>query len=375
MKKLIASIIVSSFIFCALMLSHPALAQNAMLGVNAPMGSMSVDQQNATLNDLHNSGIHFIRAGITPDDKGIDFARRAQAQGIKILWLVPIQFHPGAPTIPYPNAYNVWGGPGLSSADAGVFRSYFQPLLAKLEAAGITFAGFELGNEINSGPFNSDFVFTPPLPGQAKLFGYNDLVSNPQAQPAAKGFLQYLKLLAVLKDVRDHSALNQHTPIVSAGLVGTEEPEGPLGTGHRLNGASTNATIEFLRANGLDRLVDVYGIHFYPWSDNPGNTSSAAKRMNKLKQYDLAQCRPGGSASGKPCWVTEWGFTNTDDSCPIHEANQISLVREMMNDFRSYVQQRTLIGINYFAWLDKTYGVWRCNGLTETGRAALTPFK
>jgi len=278
--------------------------------------------------------------------------------------------------MPYPNAYNVWGGHPLSSADPDQFRSYFQPLLAKLEAAGITLAGFELGNEINSAPFNPDFSLSPPSPGQAKLFNYSDLVSDPQAQAAAKGFLQYLKLLAVLKDVRDHSTLNQHTPIISAGLVGTEEPEGFLGAGHKLNGASTNATIEFMRANGLDRLVDAYGIHVYPWNDNPGNPSSAAKRKSKLEQYDLAQCQPQGSTSGKPCWLTEWGFANKDDSCPVQETNQVALVHEMMNDFRPYVQQKSLLGIIYYAWLDKSenFGVYRCNNLTETGRAALVPF-
>ena len=60
-----------------------AQTQDLILGVNASMGSLSVEQQNAILAELHTAGIHYIRAGITPDDKGIDLAKRAQAQGIR----------------------------------------------------------------------------------------------------------------------------------------------------------------------------------------------------------------------------------------------------------------------------------------------------
>lgn len=47
-----------------------------------------------------------------------------------------------------------------------------------------------------------------------------DLINDPEGQQIAKGLLQYVKSLAVLKDNRDHSKLNQHTPILSAGAAG-----------------------------------------------------------------------------------------------------------------------------------------------------------
>ena len=47
---------------------------------------------------------------------------------------------------------------------------------------------------------------------------------DPEGQQIAKGLLQYVKSLAVLKDNRDHSKLNQHTPILSAGLADLETP-------------------------------------------------------------------------------------------------------------------------------------------------------
>jgi hypothetical protein len=145
----------------------------------------------------------------------------------------------------------VWAEPAISLADPGQFRAYFAPLLAKFEANHIEFAGFELGNELNMTPFNGEF----PVPGQGKQFGLNDLYHDPEAQQIAKGYLQYLKVLAVLKDIRDHSRVNRHTPIMTAGFGAYEAPEGsfppPAKPGTQTDMVSINATIEFMRANGL----------------------------------------------------------------------------------------------------------------------------
>jgi probable addiction module antidote protein len=64
----------------------------------------------------------------------------------------------------------------------------------------------------------------------------------------------------------------------------------------------------------LDKLVDGYGLHFYP------NQKTAAERLLHLKQNGLEQCRPLGSAAGKPCWVTEWGFNYAVDTCAVDAA-------------------------------------------------------
>jgi hypothetical protein len=270
-------------------------AQDVVVGVNASMGSQSVQQQNTILAELHTAGVHVIRTGITPDDKGIDFASRAQAQGIRILWLVQLQYRSGAPSRPWPNAFNVWGGPPLSAADPDQFRKYFEPLVAKLEAAGVTLAGFELGNEINSPMFNADFSLPAESPSRSREFNLNDLSHDPEAQQVAKGYLQYLKLLAVIKDVRSHSKLNQHVPIISAGLVFNEAPDAPRTS--RLDAVNASATLDFMRAHGLDDLVDAYGVHTYPWMNDPGSPAAAMGRRERLQKYVLEECRPKGSVA------------------------------------------------------------------------------
>lgn len=55
------------------------------------------------------------------------------------------------------------------------------------------------------------------------------------------------------------------------------------------------------------------------------------------------------------------GISNTGTSCPVHEADQVSLIEEMRNNFRPYVEQRRLLGLFYYAWIDpmENFGVFR----------------
>lgn len=373
MKKLIVGILAVGGLFCGALGSRPVHAQELVSGVNAAIASMPIEQQNAVLAQLHAAGVRYIRSGILPGDQGVDFARRALAQGIRIDWLIQLQYQRGAPERPYPNAFGVWGGPPLSAADPDQFRKYFEPMLAKLDAAGIPLAGFELGNEINSPMFNADFSLPAEHPAQSREFGLDDLSRDPEAQQVAKGYLQYLKLLAVIKDARSRSKLNQHTAIISAGLVFNEDAAAPRTA--RLDAVSATATLDFMRAHGLDDLVDAYGVHTYPWTDSPGNPAADAGRRERLQKYVLAECRPEG-AGGKPCFITEWGIPNHDASCPARESSQVTLVNQTRTNFRPYIAQKRVLAIFYYAWLDSREGfaIYRCDHLTETGRAALTAY-
>jgi hypothetical protein len=215
--------------------------------------------------------------------------------------------------------------------------------LAKLEEKGIVLAGIEVSNEINWAGFNADF----PLPGQGRIFGPSDLTNDPEAQQIAKGLLLYVKSLEALKDVRDHLKLNQHTPIISAGLADLETPTHKL-TWIKADAVSPDATLDFLRAHGPDKLVDGYGLHFYP------NQKTAAERRLHLRQNGLEQCRPPGTAAGKPCWVTEWGFNYAVDTYPVDDAARTDLVRELRGELSQLAKQNRLKGL-FFLQLARQY--------------------
>jgi hypothetical protein len=168
------------------------------------------------------------------------------------------------------------------------------------------------------------------------------------------------------------SKLNHRTPLVSVGLADLGIPEGPH-PNNQADSVSINATLGFLRANGLDNLADGYGVHTYPW----GNVSPS-DRMKHFEKDVITQCHPAGSGQGKPCWMTEWGLPN-NRSCPLDDTNRTNVATSVLNDFRSLAKQGRLAAALYFFWQDpnsKTvdqYTIFRCGSLTPTGKAALTP--
>jgi hypothetical protein len=353
-------------------------AQEMVVGVNVvnPLRATVADQ-NALLGQLKAAQAHVIRCGISNDDKGIDFAKRAAAKGIRIQLILGPQYTPGAPSRPYqPNEFPaMWGGPPLSSADPALSKTAFQHLFDSLDASGVSLAGVEIGNEINWAAFNPEF----PLPGEGKILSLDDLAHDPEGKQIAIGFLQYIKVLGTLKDVRDHSRLNQSTPIISAGLVSAKDGD-KLYNNKKEDMVSLSATIAFLRAHGLDSLVDAYGVHIYPSTGQPGNPAAEAQRLGQLNNIDLAECRAKGAKDGKPCWVTEWGFPNPDVRCPPKETARTMLVEELRGDFAAAASQHLLAGIDYFAWDSDPWSktidadsVYRCGGLTESGRQAVAP--
>lgn len=356
----------------------PLRAQDMVVGVNVvnPMRA-SVADQNTLLSQLKAAQVRVIRCGISHDDKGIDFAKRAAAQGIEIQLIVGPKYTSDAPTRPYqPDVFPaMWSGHPLSFADPALSQTDFQHLFDSLDENGIQLAGVELGNEINWAAFNPEF----PLPGKGKILSFDDLAHDPEGKQIAKGFLQYVKVLAVLKDVRDHSRLNRSTPIISAGLVSAKDGD-KLYNNKKEDMVSLAATIEFLRAHGLDSLVDAYGVHIYPSAGKPGNPIAAAQRADLLNSVDLAECRAQGTTGGKPCWVTEWGFPNKDVSCPPKEDSRTLLVEELRSDFAVAAAEHRLAGIDYFAWDSDPWSkkidpdsVYRCGSLTASGRQAIAP--
>jgi hypothetical protein len=70
----------------SLLAAAPAYAQSAIVGVNlvnAPY-YLTPTEQETILGAMQDAGVRLIRASIPNDDKGIDFAQRVYAHGIRI---------------------------------------------------------------------------------------------------------------------------------------------------------------------------------------------------------------------------------------------------------------------------------------------------
>lgn len=194
------------------------------------------------------------------------FITKAHASGIGVIAIIyPTAGASGAHTHPaVPSVGLQWAQPALTDADPAKFKGWLTSQLAPLEAANVRLVAFELGNEINGPYFNGDF-----LPGQAsgRVLSLSDL-DNPgdaEGRAIAASYQAYLKVLAALKDVRDHARANAATPTISAGLADGGLPGKK--PGQKLDGVSIPATLEFMRRHGLDRLADGYSVHVYPAGD------------------------------------------------------------------------------------------------------------
>jgi hypothetical protein len=334
-------------------------ARKVIVGVNTPgVEQLNDEQVHALVEQLQKNGVKTVRTGIG---------------GIYNRFIIDAYQHGmGALVVIWPNARpNAKPHPGLSDAYPETFGASIAAQLAPIEAAGVPLTALQLGNEINGPYFNGDFL---PALATGRVMGLSDLdnPNDPEGQEIAASYRAYLPLLAVLKDVRDHSNVNRRTPIISAGMGDGGLPG--KRPGQKLDGVSVPATFAFLRRIGIDKLVDGYGVHVYP-SGDPHR--SASTRTADLKQDAFALC-----TRDKPCWLTEWGWRNTDQSCPLKDETRAQLTQLEREAFEPFVEQAQLAGILYYMWgglpeqrtgNEDPAAIFRCGALTEGGRLAIAP--
>jgi len=331
---------------------HAAPADNVLVGVNVwNEGYLSKAAQDAELKQMAESGVKTIRTSLFPNTT--DFITAAFQHGI------------GSAVIVYPflgskaKSKGGWADIPLSELNPQEFTAAFKPLLDKLESSGVRLTAFELGSEINTSCCNGDL----PDPGSGRELRLSDLnnAKDPEGHAAADGYRTYLKVMAALRDLRDHSKLNQRTPIITAGLVqklGTKQVE-----------VNLRDTIEFFRQNGMDKLVDSYGVHVYPAADL---NRPVSVRISSLEENAFSAC------TTKPCWMTEWGFGNSDESCPVVDGTRVKLVQSFRGALEHFASRGRLAGILYYDWTEvpgkpDSWAIFRCGALTDAGKLALSP--
>jgi hypothetical protein len=330
------------------------------VNVNSFQNFSAADQQ-TIVDQLKRSGVGFVRTSLRPDDKNMNLAKNLQSDGIGLVLVVGPVFLPNAQLRPADEKRHMRSAMPLSAADPERSKAYYQTVFDKLDAYGVRLTGIEVGNEINWPDFNGDF----PVPGQGKAFSLDDFSHDPEAKRVAEGLLQYLKVLTVLKQVRDHSKLNQHTPIISAGMA--TGSGGAWQQKLQLDSVSIPVTYAFLGAHGLHNLVDGYGVHTYPQPVKPGDKVALAQRNAEL---DKDVFPPGNR---KPYWVTEWGFPSVATSSTDDQARAQS-VSEMRDYFAGLFRQGRLGGLFWYVWNEPDRNsIYRGDSIMEAGRKAVAP--
>ena len=343
-----------------------AQAQTVGVNVDNPQW-LDAAARGAVLGRLQGAGVRLLRTPLAaPYDAAIDFVREAGLRGMKVVLVIntwdPRLYPDGTVTREPAGVPGMFPMPPLSAADPNRFRAFLGPLLDQIEEHEVTLAGLELGNEINWAAFNGDFA----LPVEGQVLGLADLDETPAGRRVAAGFRAYVGLLAALKDMRDRSRRHADTPIISAGLADWGGP-GPL-PAYTAQAVAIRATLRYLRAHGLDRFVDYYGIHTYPDPAWPAET-----RRRQLSRETFSECRPADG--GKPCWLTEWGLPIDSTTCPADDGKRAAAVAQTLEEFGAFVREGVLAKLIYYQWENDAdpLSIYRCGGLTESGRLVLSP--
>jgi hypothetical protein len=348
--------------FAAVAMVRPSAASEIPVGVNVnSFQNFSAADQEAIVEQLKRSGVRFVRTTLRPDDKNMNLAKTLQSQGIGLVLNMGPVFAPGTQARPADETRHMRAAMPLSAADPERSRAFYQMVFDKLDEKGVVLAGVELGNELNWSDFNGDF----PLPGEGKAFTLQDLSKDPEARRVAQGFLQYLKVLTALKDVRDHSKLNRHAPIIAAGMAAAANAQWLRS--QKVDAVSIPATYAYLRVHGLDDLVDGYGVHDYPPAVKPGDRAGVAQRNAQLDQLVF----PPNNA--KPYWLTEWGFGSAAQSSA-QDHDRARSVAEMRAYFLQLSRQGRLGGLFWYVWNEPDHdSIYRGGALMEAGREAIAP--
>jgi hypothetical protein len=377
------------FLFCSLIASVAfiqlhAANEGAVVGVNVVGVDLASDQQqDALIVQLQKYGVKTIRTALGGHgERYTGFVIKASQHGIgSVVMVSPFRGNTGKHALPVDaKAGRPWGLPALSDADPEGFTEWFAPTLASLEAAGVRITAFELGNELNTPRFNADFH---PEDTSSRVLGLSDL-NNPhdrEATTVATGYRAYIKILEALKALRDHAKVNQKTPILS-GMSADWNLAGPRKKGSGVPDAvSIPDSIVFLRQIGADKLLDGYAVHTYPTGDP--NVSVAARAALLEQRGILSQCTPGR----KPCWMTEWGFNNAGQTCPLNDSARAKVIQEERAAFKQFTDQGRLAAILFYSWSGVLPFSWekvdanrtdpgaifRCGALTDAGKLALDP--
>ncbi|UAX97710.1 glycoside hydrolase [Ensifer adhaerens] len=317
--------------------------------------------QERVLKEIADSGVTHVRLSLSrPVDKSIEAVGIASRLGLHILLEIQLsnKSYYGDAVRPRSGQERIWDINRLSDLDLDRYRLGLRDALARLDALGVRLDAVEPGNEINLAGYNGDLAVYRK-PGLQTPRTVADLKDRAAFE---EGLDRYIKALKITRDEMRKSASSSSAAIVSAGLSDMGAKEADRQGMERLDPAEV---IALLRARGMDELVDAYGIHIYPARKDPEAIKPIVTRL-------LDFCKP--SASGRPCWVTEWGIANTARSCPVDDRQREGAMTAMRTVFSEFAKAKRLDAAYYYDWdTQQSYRLWRCGTLSPAGALAIAP--
>jgi hypothetical protein len=330
-------------------------------GVNVTeVAWMTADARRELIGQLAQSGVRAVRLGVRePFAPVLDAMELAQKNNIQVLLVLTMnnrsyfdgdtrRRHGDRIERSYP----------LSSLNVDRFKQVFGSFWTEMDKRNLKVLAVQVGNEINWG-FNGDLQADAERTGHV----YKNVEEVPDAPSFVRGMDTYVAVMRAVRELRDVSHVNSGAKILSAGLARIRPSLAASMGGDAVDPATV---YRLLADRGLGRYADASAMHYYPV------VSSTPVERRKILDVVLQECRAGGTQ--QPCWITEWGFSNTGQNCPLDDSARAALILETRENLRDAARQGSLAASFYFEWSGKSpRGIWRCGGLTEAGRAAIQP--
>lgn len=342
------------------LLSHPhqSLARDAIMGVNrVNLNQLPPAERERIIRQMVENGVKVARLNIVrPTETGLETLRIARDNGLAIILnfgvLAPEYLRSGATERPAARRFTA--RPRLSDLDTGRFEQRFSWLWRRIEEIRPNLVAIEFSNELNWADFNGDLA----VGERGQVFDRATIATMPNNEAFGRGLDNYVAVLKIARRLRDAGTAFRSVPIVSAGTADI-----PRHWAERSGGDVVEAStfLAALRQRGLFDVVDGIGLHLYP----------EGRGWQEHIRQAMTQCGTV-ETGGRPCWITEWGVPNASATCPVDDTRRADLVRRMEAEFLGFAAMGRVRALVYYDWdTHRSFSIWRCNGLTPTGRIVL----
>ncbi|MDX0498893.1 glycoside hydrolase [Sinorhizobium medicae] len=354
--------------------AHAGEVPAVRIGINRMnLAWLPRSEQEKVLKDIAMSGATDIRLSLSrPIDESIEALAIAHRLGLRILLEIQLgnkSYYPQSAG-PRTGHGRIWDVYRLSDLDLARYRRELHDALRRIDALGIRLEAIEPGNEINYAGYNGDLaVFRKPGTRTPRSLG--------ELQDRAgfeRGLDNYVQAVSITRSEVRRTTHSRDAAVISAGLSDMSAAEADRRGMERLD---PHQLVALLQERGIDSLVDAYGIHIYPGRKAapaiyPGRKAAPAiaARVRSLLEF----CQP--AATGRSCWVTEWGIANTARSCPVDDRSRGKAIGATRAAFGEFIEAGRLTAAYYYDWdSEPSYSLWRCGKLSPDAATALSPLE
>jgi hypothetical protein len=296
-----------------------------------------------------------IRLTLTqPIERAADIAAYAQRHGLRVLVNAGLSvgdyYDPAA--LPRPGRGIIRPVRRLSDLDIGRYEIVLRQFLTALDQRDVRLRAFQVGNEINWADFNGDF----PIGDEGRIYDEQSLSRTAEHAQIIDGFHKYRLALETTRALLRASAAGQDTLVVSAGLY-APSPWTLKSNGSALTQAATKTLFDRF---GITQAADALAVHVYP--------SRGAVFSEILSALRSATQICGVRGAGKPCFITEWGFPNTEAMAKHDDGTRLALFRSFERALSCVDRAQDIRGAYLFTWDESPrYSVWHDGRLLDGG--------